>query len=175
MNFKDFLDIPQSGVYALINETDRKIYITYSNYIFGSLSRIIRELKNDMFVPKELVDNVDDLEFRVLEQCWDLPNQKLRATFYMREFKKAGYTLFKEVKFVEYTVRKTVGADWRKIYKNLVYVQLVANCNAKLTVAVFPKMEQAEEFIKKYYENGVNRIVYGENQLSRDYLNRSKA
>ena len=149
------------GVYALINETDKRIYISYSTYVLGAVARLLRELKDGAHPSDQLCQDLDKLEVHILERS---ENLKLRATFYAKEYEKRGYELYRPVKYVQYKVK-------RRYKQGKVFVELVTNSyNRSVVVGVFEKMGAAKHFIETYYTGDIYRIIYANNELTREYM-----
>ena len=158
-------NLTDRGVYAFVNETDKKIYISYSTYILGAVARILRELKNGSHISNDLCEDLDKLEVKVLEESSTM-DLKLRATYFAKEYENNGYKLYRPVNYVQYSVK-------RRYEKGNIVVELVTNSyNRSFVVGVFGKNEDALKFINEYYPNPDNiyRIVYANNKATKDYL-----
>ena len=79
MEIKTLLDLPDSGIAGFFNETDRKVYLVYSEALMDALIRNVRQLKDGSHTCKNLVCDKGKLEFRVIEtNCSNLKHSFMK-------------------------------------------------------------------------------------------------
>lgn len=151
-----------AGVYLLVNLESKEVYVSYSSNIAGALVRL---LSSNMFFPK--------FQFNILELVTDSINLRPRCQFYKDLYSSNGYTLLNPKRVSNWKLRIESINDFRdKAGKSLLFVvNLYSGAYKRLTVGIFESYESLQSFIDLHYaRNLVTRIVYADNELTREYL-----
>lgn len=169
----DLYNMAKSGVYALINDVDRKAYIGVSISIMRSLEAIITQIRGG--VKSELGGLVADsskLSRIVLLEETSKENNLVRLAHWCSKFKDEGWVLYNTYQGVKHTIRKTIeNSQWEGPGRYRIYVKLRNRLKKDLVVGVFAKMEEADAFIERYYSNLDDYyIVYASNEYTRRWM-----
>ncbi len=120
--FQSFLNLPKQALFILINEKDKKVYISYSSKLHSRLGVIAVEITDRIWRYKDMVKDKKKLELRILETT----PQKHFVNYYRNEYRNNGYELYNETERIPlqyqfklcYTVRKVlvvaVDKRWNK-------------------------------------------------------------
>lgn len=168
MDFQTLIQLNQSGVYALINASKRRVYVGFGTNMLASLSRLVEQFKTNKKMA-ELAGDVADLELRVLENIETNSVGVLRAKMavWVRELKKEGYSLYRKYEGMTYKVKKVLDIEGN------VVVMLVRPGVAPLVVGVFALPINADLFIRTHYtDKDIIEPVYAKNELTQHYLMR---
>lgn len=169
IKLKDLTELNTPGVYALINNKDKRIFITQSNNILSSVSRNIAQIRDKSHSCRPLLRNLPNLELLVLEHESSPKNRKIRLSYWMTIYKTKGYELYNPSTPVSYKVQARITSDY------FVHVLLINKRNDKLVVGVFNTMSEAESFISQNYPNqSINNVIYSSNDLTKSFYNKGK-
>jgi hypothetical protein len=159
-------DINKPGVWAFVNDTDRIIYLSYSNNILTSISRNVRELNDKSHSSKSLIRDKSKLQIQIIEFNCD----KAKLGYWVDHYRNNGYSLYRNNNGeVTYKTRVAITDDF------FVHVLLVNKRNDKLVVGVFPNIQEANYFIQTHYPNKIHKIVYSNNDLTKQFLRRKSS
>lgn len=164
------LDIPEVGVYGLINETEKKVYITYSEDMLGGISRLLRNIKDNNTGYRELRRDIDSLSIKIIETVnYDYTKRDLRDLFrYWSEYYVLlGYTLYRSYKALQCIVAIEMLPDLR------VAVTLRNKALKGIIMGIFKTMSEANSFVQMYNSMDIIVPVYALNEDTREYY-RSK-
>ena len=155
------------GIYVLINERDKKVYISYSANIIGSISRIFASKDIET---KSLRNDYKLLRLKLLSDEKDRGIQKLFAINYIKEYKDRGYSLYKEYNYVRYKViteiERVVPSS---IKSSRIFVYLAITNGKRYVVGVFQNIDEANEFVSLYYKDKeVRNIVIAKNDITKE-------
>jgi hypothetical protein len=156
-------DINKSGIWAFVNDIDRMVYLSYSNNMLTSVSRNVRELNDNTHSLKSLVRHKSKLQIQIIEcNC-----EKAKLGYWVDHYRNNGYSLYRNNNGeVTYKTRIAITNEY------LVHVLLVNKRNDKIVVGVFSDMEQATSFVQTNYPNKIHKIVYSNNDLTKQFLRR---
>jgi hypothetical protein len=169
--YRTLNDLSTPGIWAIVNERDRLVYLSQSNNVLASMSRNIDMIHNKSHSCRKLLRDKSLLSFVVLEEVSSTEtDRKLRLNYWINHYRNKGYTLYRKHNGeATYTPKLFVTKDYK------VHVTLVNKRNDKLVVGVFDKMNDATQFITTYYSNIFYTITYSDNILTKEYYNRKKA
>lgn len=160
--FSALLDAPRSSVYALVNEVDKTVYVSYSTSVITSLARLIERHRNDIGFRYKLGEDLSKFSFVVLEENDCRNTLMVRVGLYMRRYKNTGYTLLDERVPVEYRLKVMKMDDGKSSSKGL-GLYLVSKRNSKILLGTFRTRKELESFQNEYYPNGYDyEIIYSE-------------
>lgn len=166
LNIHDLEKLTCSGVYALINIEDKKVDIRYSSNLILSLVSLVTQIKEGSVQPSSLRHDFKKLEVSILEK--DLPEDllKIRHAYWMNYYKRIGYR----------TYRKKVGSKWKlqttieQVKSSYYFFVKLVNKKESLVIGIFDNNIELNEFLEKYYRNGVQNIVYACNNYTSNYI-----
>lgn len=156
-------NLPKSGVFALINKQDNKVYLAFSSYILGAVSKILYGIYNKDKKYRKLRDDLDKLEFVVLFETVNPDIMIQQYNYYCDYYKIINYSFYRDYKARRYKVRT-------ELNDSKVFVYLVTNSNKKKLVGVFTKIHEANEFIKVNYSVDYIKPVIADNELTKRYI-----
>lgn len=170
---QDLGSIPEMCIYGFINETDKKIFIGYTTDIVTALNRNLKEMKYSNHPCK---DDFDKLKVINIETLKSRQDAKIRYQYWVKQYSNQGYRMYRKYKAVDYKVRIEVLRDFRvkpPTSAYLLYVKLLDRRYKSITVGVFDQVSEADDFVANNYAQ-VDKIVYSDNQLTKEYLRRVK-
>lgn len=150
---------PKQGVYRLVDNEKKLVYIGYSSNIPVAL---IRNLDYDY-------SNCD-----ILEVVTDKDILRLRCQFYKDTFKSSifkDYILVNPDRVCGLKLHIDPINDFRQGKRNslLLHVRVVYRGYYERTVGVFETYTELEEFVAANYSNEIYNIVYSNNELTKEY------
>ena len=152
----EIIKLIPGGIWALINETNRMVYLVYSNSMVGSLARNLTTIKDGWHRYKNLCADINNLEFKVIEiyRGNDLEN-RLRLNYWFDYYRNNGYQLYNK----NIPVKVWINIE---LYNNsgtyAVLVRLV-NSKRKFLVGAFLTKDEADGFIETYYSKGIYNVI----------------
>jgi hypothetical protein len=164
--FNELLKLPQMCVWALINEEKKLVFVSYSRNFFFNIGRTIETLNDGSHWASSDKENAKLIIIETINEENDL---RVRARYWDEYFKKEGYKSYRKIKPINYRTRiETIKrASDNKL---LLAVELIsANYRNKLIVGVFDKIEDANKFIETHYKGTILKVVYSDNDLTKDY------
>lgn len=168
MNLQQLQELSVSGVWGFVNHTDRCIFITHSNNILTSVSRNISQIEDKTHTCRRLLQDKSKLELVILDTNLSSKDRRIRVGDWMTYYRFNGYSLYRDSTVVSYKIRVVITKEY------LIHVLLVNKRNDKIVIGVFNKMELANNFIQSTYPNNkVHKVIYSENSLTKEFLNRS--
>lgn len=166
--WKFFWNIPKSGLFALVNKSNKRVYISHSRDIPSSLARLVRDIGSRHSIYKQLIKDVKKLEFTLLENIniYDsLLDIHCKMDYYITEYKQLGYEIYNSrYKLQKFKVRIDVELD------RLVYVKLISKSYKQIVVGVFDNMDDAIEFSYIFDVMDIVIPVYSINNYTRSYI-----
>lgn len=159
------------GLYALINEKDRKVYLGTSTNILTSLNRNICDLKYNRH---PCIPSSDSIEFLFLEEIENRNIQKIRLVFYIDYYKNLGYTLYRNFPGLRYKLSVDIRVDFRKGCEQFELVYVILKCPSHLNFicGVFRTIPEANEFIESVYKDSIYYYpVQALNSLTKEFCN----
>lgn len=158
ISVEKLLELSRIGLFGLINDIDKRVYVSYSTNIICSVSQIIES-------NKLLKDDVNKLRIITFDcPTYNKNIQKQYVMYYINEYRNKGYTLYHKFNHIRYKVDI-------EIVKELAYVKLISSNNKNnVVVGVFDDIDKAKEFLSEFYSNSFvypNAIAY--NKLTKNY------
>lgn len=154
--------MPKNSIYALINEQDKEIFLTYSYDVLSSLSRIINEMKSGIGL------SIDPSKFRykLLESVDKREYLKMRFSYWHDFYRQCDYKFYNKRKPINYKLISTIERDFRDPRRRLLYAKL-KNKRSEVILGVFDNIEQCTDFIENY--GNIYSIKHASNQLTKEY------
>lgn len=164
MLLKELYNMPRNSVYALINEQDKEIFLTYSYDVLSGLTRLINEIKAGY----GLSINPHKFQYKLLETLDSREDLKLAFNRWYEHYKNNDYKFYNKRRPISYKLISVVDKDFRSSSRLLLYIKLKNRYNT-LTVGVFDNIEECNDFMGNY--GSTNIIKYASNKLTKDFLN----
>ena len=140
----------QPGVFALVNERDKRVLISVSTDILKSCSRIFNELKFNKHDCEQMVGDRHLLDIVVLENNSNNILRLQKVDLYARSYTNQGYTFYKPPIYSKYVWYTEIKSDWR------VEVGITSSYGTRYVDREFDNLLDANEYIRK---NTVDRTL----------------
>lgn len=166
--FKELINLPNRCIYGLFNEKDQRVYIGFTNNIIVTLPRLINDIKYSNNLLKQ---DIQLLEFRIIETLEDKNALRIRYQYWVREYSNKGYQLYRDYKAVEYKLSiDIIKNPFVQAHTDYLFgVKLVSRGYNERIVGIFRTMVDADAFVSSHYRT-IDNIIYADNELTRDYL-----
>lgn len=129
--YRNMLKLAVPGIFALVNEQNKSVFVSYSRNITNALSRNIN------------LGLYKTCEFVVLE-TENITNVHVSVRKWITHYRNIGYTICNVRIPAQYKIRVEINKDYK------VEVQLVNSRYKVLSVQVFDTMEEAQNYVRKY-------------------------
>jgi len=150
MHISLLLDLPISGLYALQNDIDSKVYVLYSSNIYVALGKLLTGIKDRSNVA--LRDDVSKLRLVVLETCpSDFKLLRSRYNHWVDVYSKKGYSSYRNYAGSKYKVSIRLVQTPTGDYEHRVY--LVSKRSRKILLAVFLTATEADSWVAATYKD----------------------
>lgn len=170
MSFNDSINIPKMdllfklcnrGIIALINENDKKVYITATNSMLGLIERYTTDLKLGAFKCKEMNKDRDKLQFSILDMgLYNIKYYKYGIRKYYEMYKNLGYSIYNEDEIsyisIYYKFHKRISSKGVELY-----LQGKSRSN-NLLIGKFEKLVDCDEFCKVHSIEDCLKMIDGE-------------
>lgn len=161
----NFLSLPASCVFLIVNKQEKLVYINYTQNIAAALARF--------YVDWNGKPGAEALDLQILSVTTDIETLKLHVEYWKDKYRNMGYSdLIKPCrKTLQYNVRTLVAPDLSGVN-----VELVTARGDRKVVGKFKTLKEAEEFIMLYYgdDNGYRLPVYAANSLTKEFMLNSR-
>lgn len=159
-------DLPKNSIYALINDRDKEIFLTYSYDVLSSLTRVINEIKNGI----GLNINIGQFDFKLLETIEHRDELKFRFNYWYDRYNVKGYKFHNKRRPVRYKLISTIEGSFKSHMHKLIYVKL-KNWNREIILGVFDNIDECTDFMDSYGD--LYKIKKADNKLTKEfYANR---
>lgn len=153
-----------NGVFALINDSDRKVDVRYGTSLFRSIAVLVESFKNNSVQPLVLIKDLQKLELVILET--NISSPRVCHGKWINHYKNLGYELYR-TRACNYNVVILIDLVPELSPRKYYFVVKLVDKHSSITVGVFDKHIDLQEFtLKQYAENIVNDIVYATNSLT---------
>lgn len=172
MNLNTLLDLPEFAVFAIVNHTDKRVYLSYSSSLLVKLSEVLGYIRRSESYGKQMGEDIGKLEFVIVETVDCRNRLKIRHSYHYDQFQKNGYSFYNPSHPVRYKPKQLIlrMADHNEIPRIALY--LVSKGNHKILVGVFETVQKANEFQQIHYPSEfANDIIIARNELSMRYIN----
>jgi hypothetical protein len=163
---QEIILLSKPGIWALVNEVDRKVFLSFSGSMADSLTRNMMALKDGSHRYKPMVEDVSKLTLKVLEEfSGSNVENRLRLNYWIDHFKQQKYRLYNKDVSIKLCIRKDLVAK-----PVGVLVSLINRRYKRIPLGIFKNMTEADRFIETHYSNGIYNIIKASNQMSLDYF-----
>lgn len=152
------------GLFALINESDKKLEIRYSSCIASSIAALLKQIKQGSIRPIDIKIDYDagKSKFYIIETFNDSRLRYFKKTHHILECEKNGYKV--------YSARKVSGYKIKiEAIRYLAFVTLYNNNYEKTVLGVFDKIKEARAFLTEYYSDTPDEIIIANNEFTKAY------
>jgi hypothetical protein len=157
------------GIYALRNDADKRIFISYGRNMLANFTRLLGALKTDKRNALMLAD-IEKLQLEIIETIPRdyVQNLKVKVALYSAKFQARGYELYREYrKPPQYKIEQIINQKFH------VEVWLRSKYKYKLCVGVFKTVKESDDFIRDVYPDAAYIYpIYARNELTNEYRSR---
>lgn len=151
------------GVFALINNLDRKIDIRHSTNCLDSIARHLTQITKNTHPCKALIQDREKITFRILDVIEDPQLRMLCHTYWSNRYKDEAYSFYRYRPAL--TLRARICVEEYQVRVKL------QNANHKaFVVGCFDAITDAENFVSLYYSSKAPYPVYACNRLTKEYF-----
>ena len=165
------LKCPKTGLFALINDADRLVEVSYSENLINAMASLITQIRDNTHTNRKLRNDVIQRKVRlvVLESPNDYLSLRHRQTVWTDYYTKVlRYDLYKSKLTLRLTPVIEVHEFKDKVYHAVVFLK--AKDRRMLPVGVFGHRKEAIAFIDEFYSKLDFHLVSANNDLTRTYL-----
>lgn len=105
------IETNHSGVYALINEKHKRVYIQGAKRILSSAMDLLGSIGDNSCPTKELIDDRSNLSLKILEQNINPKHIKILKYKWIDKYKTEGYTIYNTEKLPVYNKTIIINED----------------------------------------------------------------
>jgi hypothetical protein len=130
------------GVFALINNADKKVYIASSNDVLSSVAKIFNQVKFNKHPLKDLVTDRHKLDLVLLDYTSEKSIQLHQVELYSKTYLNNGFTFYRKPRYSKY--------KWKHYINTSVKVDLYLETTYGLShyVGTFDNIADANKYIK---------------------------
>lgn len=166
--FETLYNLPREGIYAIRNEQEKSVYISYSKDLLTSVSKNVKQIKEKVHICNFLNREIEELEFGIIETL-NYYTTKLDIHcllyYHITEYRNKGYTVIAYRNIKPLRFRVDIGQDCR------VYCKLITKDYKEYVVGVFNNKIEAKDFIKQYQDmDSLIYPIYSINDLTKEYI-----
>lgn len=172
---------PKPGIYALINDTDKKVYVSNSSNILCNLLFLCYRLsRREGRLPSPLIEAFNNgmCRVKVLEYTGTDDSYVLNVCMasHISTLQERGYSLYNIIAPKTYFVTlRSVLPDGERAIKWMVMLRTKQRLT-RVVLGVFNRKDEAEKWIEQYYssptcleETPIRSIVYANNPATKRY------
>jgi len=131
--FQSLLNLPKQAIFILINEKDKKVYISYSSKFHNKLGSIAEQIRDNTWRWKEMIKDKKKLELKILETNIE----RHFVNYYRNEYRNNGYTLYNETERIPLQYQFKIQYSSRRV--------LVVAVDKRWTRTILGRFETYEE------------------------------
>jgi hypothetical protein len=140
----NLIDLKVSGIFGIVNQTSKSIYIGYSSNILLFVAGLYTQIIDGVFQYRNI--DLSKSELEVLESGIDIETCKQHYQYWVDSYRSAGW------KIINAGYKKPIKVEAKPFYRpGIVEVRLVNTRGKSDLVGVFEDITQATEFIDLYY------------------------
>lgn len=152
---QNLFNLPKQAIFVLLNERDKKVYLSYSSRLPQKLGSIVSEMSGGTWRYKEMIKHKKRLRLVIIETNI----QKNFIQYYKNEYLKKGYELYNAKE------KAPLLYEFKIIYtQRKVLVVAVNTRNDKTILGRFNTYEEARGFLLYIqHNNPTNSLCYATN------------
>lgn len=162
---------PRKCLYALINESDKRIQVYKTSNFLYHIVRILNEI--DHLNNRNLKDDIGKIRLVILETVFtSTVSMNIKYRNQIDKYRNLGYTFYKDSSIVNYNIKESY-----RQYKNKMYymVELVNTRRDSVLLGVFRSASEARLFISTNYGNGIVDIIVSDDELTKSWISNKKS
>jgi hypothetical protein len=136
--FQDLLNLPKQAIFVLINEKDKRVYVSFSSTFHIRLGSILSQFRDGTWRWKDMLKDKKKLSLVILETTV----QKNFVKYYKELYQKNGYTVYNEKEKLPLVYQFKINYSQRKVL-----VVAVNARNDKTLLGRFDTYEEARGFL----------------------------
>ncbi len=153
-------------VYGLVNEVDKRVYISHGVSLISSLSRIMSEINSPKF--RQLSEDLNHVKITLYEiGTVDKKLREVKARHILDSYIERGYSEYTNTNLVQYRFLKDI-----IMIKTLNYIrlQLVNKNKDKILLGLFRKEIEYQRYMNSHYPDGkINDIIMSTNSYTQKF------
>jgi hypothetical protein len=156
MTLEQIVHLNKQCIYGLIDESNRKIYISFSKGLLTSLQRV-------------LIDNPKFKHYSLKifqDLSGDLNTDKLLVEIYKHQYKTRGYEIDRNSCLIRYRLSTEYVKIPNTSAKHLMGVIISTGNNNKQLIGLFDDKKDAKEFIEYINRNPIISPIYAINKYT---------
>jgi hypothetical protein len=158
--FNDLYKLAIACIYAIECPSSGHVFVSYSKNLMATLGRIIGDIESYGRLRHDIADASVVILCTDASVLDDTKLSRLKVSLYAEQYKSKGYQFYKPTNLVKYKVDVKIFAGPAKAWY---VVDLVNSRNEKILVGVFDRKIMCDDFLDKYYPNGVVTNFYCSN------------
>jgi hypothetical protein len=165
----NLLELSKPGLFALINDSNKKFDVRYGSNLLFAIARLISEIRGNTVIPITLKHDLLDLRIEILEKDLLEEQCKLRHNYWINHYHTLGYIYYRKNPGIAYSITSTIDRIKELDNKYYFIVKLVGKGTCHV-IGVFDNVIDHNTFIQSYYSNViVDNVVYSSNILTSRY------
>jgi hypothetical protein len=153
-----FQTLPNSCVYAIINDSSKTCLIGHANDLQARIGVILASNRIGENVRLEILEVLDDLEYKLLF-CQQ----------YINKYRADGFEVLNKKDYINYYVRLQYSKDFHKVN-----VVLYNKRRDKKIVGIFSNMNDARSFVDEFYKQPGGFPVVSTNKATKEYMEKER-
>lgn len=139
------LNAPKGLIVALVNETDKKVYLTHCMCLFAFLGRLNKE---------GLPTGLTNFDVKILE-AGVINYPGISLAFWVDYYRNLNYTFINKTREARYQIKYKMNSSNSTVTMTL----CSKNRSRDIVVGSFVSLAEAKRFEKEHYEQGVYEVV----------------
>lgn len=141
--YKHFSKYCLPGVFALINHTDKRLYLASSNNVLASVSKLFYDIKFNKHPLKDLVAERQKLNLILLSKDSNKDIQLHLVRQFAEQYTEQGYTFYQPPRYTTYSWYTKITPTHK------VEVYLKSNYGKSHLIVTYDNLRDANKYIKR--------------------------
>lgn len=162
MKLDSLVNLPISGLFAILNDIDKKVYVLYTCNIYVAMGKLLTSIKDGS---SPLSQDVKKLELVVIETMeGDIKVLRAKYDYWLSHYKTMGYSNYRNYQDIaKYKLR----IQYTKINDEIIHVvYLVSRKSKKHLLAAFRTAQEADSWVLESFPNNTYYFKYADNALT---------
>lgn len=159
--------LPKTAVFAFINDSDKRVYVSYSSTFKMRLMTIIDQIATRRWKYKGMINELSKLRLVVLDRNQPEHELKLFTKYHRDYYRNQGYRFYNSKERVPLQYSFTIRFSDRR---NAICVVALTTRREPTIIGWFETLEEAKEFLELVNDRTINptrNIVYARNRVTR--------